>query len=218
MPWCPKCGTEYRNEFDICADCRETLIEEQPVLPEIIPSRFSYIITKAYSCLRPLFWLFYFIGLFILWLMILMSIFSVIASCLHMGYIEGIHNAMQFVIPMACCALAGFTLGFTVGEFTTTRQAVNAFFFLCVPLTVFLVLLLWINRPIQDDWIDIFNAWVVFCLLIPAVIVISVLWGTKLAKEKRASYLALILTLVAVLLAEPWIIYLLYAKLNQYLL
>lgn len=27
MPWCPKCGTEYREGFDTCADCGEMLLE-----------------------------------------------------------------------------------------------------------------------------------------------------------------------------------------------
>lgn len=30
MPWCPKCGSEYRNDFSICADCGETLVSDEP--------------------------------------------------------------------------------------------------------------------------------------------------------------------------------------------
>lgn len=30
MPWCPKCGTEYRDGFDTCADCREALRQNNP--------------------------------------------------------------------------------------------------------------------------------------------------------------------------------------------
>lgn len=30
MPWCPKCKAEYREEFDTCADCGVTLVEEYP--------------------------------------------------------------------------------------------------------------------------------------------------------------------------------------------
>lgn len=41
MPWCPKCGTEYRNEFDICADFQGTLVQ-QPVEQEQ-PERYSII-------------------------------------------------------------------------------------------------------------------------------------------------------------------------------
>lgn len=30
MPWCPKCGYEYRPGFDTCSDCGSTLVEEDP--------------------------------------------------------------------------------------------------------------------------------------------------------------------------------------------
>jgi hypothetical protein len=33
MPWCPKCKTEYREGFDICSDCGETLVSEYPADP-----------------------------------------------------------------------------------------------------------------------------------------------------------------------------------------
>ena len=32
MPWCPKCGTEYRDDFIICSDCGADLVEK-PELP-----------------------------------------------------------------------------------------------------------------------------------------------------------------------------------------
>jgi len=28
MPWCPKCKTEYRDEFSICSDCEIELVKE----------------------------------------------------------------------------------------------------------------------------------------------------------------------------------------------
>ena len=31
MPWCPKCKTEYRKGFTVCADCGSELGEEQPL-------------------------------------------------------------------------------------------------------------------------------------------------------------------------------------------
>lgn len=31
MPWCPKCKTEYRKGFTVCADCGSELVEEQPL-------------------------------------------------------------------------------------------------------------------------------------------------------------------------------------------
>lgn len=31
MPWCPKCKTEYREGFTVCADCGSELVKEQPV-------------------------------------------------------------------------------------------------------------------------------------------------------------------------------------------
>lgn len=34
MPWCPKCGTEYRPEIETCPDCGAGLIEEFPGLAE----------------------------------------------------------------------------------------------------------------------------------------------------------------------------------------
>lgn len=30
MPWCPKCKTEYREGFTICADCGSELVAEEP--------------------------------------------------------------------------------------------------------------------------------------------------------------------------------------------
>lgn len=31
MPWCPKCKSEYREGFAVCADCGSELVEEEPV-------------------------------------------------------------------------------------------------------------------------------------------------------------------------------------------
>ena len=31
MPWCPKCKSEYRKGFTVCADCGCELVEEEPV-------------------------------------------------------------------------------------------------------------------------------------------------------------------------------------------
>lgn len=30
MPWCPKCKTEYREGFTVCADCGSKLVEDEP--------------------------------------------------------------------------------------------------------------------------------------------------------------------------------------------
>lgn len=30
MPWCPKCKTEYREGFTVCADCGSELVEDEP--------------------------------------------------------------------------------------------------------------------------------------------------------------------------------------------
>lgn len=30
MPWCPRCRTEYREGFTVCADCGEPLVPELP--------------------------------------------------------------------------------------------------------------------------------------------------------------------------------------------
>ena len=30
MPWCPKCKSEYRQGFTVCADCGSKLVEEEP--------------------------------------------------------------------------------------------------------------------------------------------------------------------------------------------
>ncbi len=30
MPWCPKCKTEYREQFQRCSDCETELVDELP--------------------------------------------------------------------------------------------------------------------------------------------------------------------------------------------
>ncbi|NLZ90984.1 MAG: DUF2007 domain-containing protein [Clostridiales bacterium] len=30
MPWCPKCGIEYREGFSACADCGSALVDARP--------------------------------------------------------------------------------------------------------------------------------------------------------------------------------------------
>lgn len=30
MPWCPRCGSEYREGFTICKDCAEALVDNPP--------------------------------------------------------------------------------------------------------------------------------------------------------------------------------------------
>ncbi|NPV92454.1 MAG: DUF2007 domain-containing protein [Firmicutes bacterium] len=30
MPWCPRCGTEYRSGYDVCSDCSVTLVDTPP--------------------------------------------------------------------------------------------------------------------------------------------------------------------------------------------
>ena len=31
MPWCPKCKSEYREGFTVCAECGSKLVEEEPL-------------------------------------------------------------------------------------------------------------------------------------------------------------------------------------------
>lgn len=35
MPWCPKCQTEYREGYSICADCQVALVDKLPKLPPV---------------------------------------------------------------------------------------------------------------------------------------------------------------------------------------
>ena len=42
MPWCPKCKTEYREGFQVCADCGSELVAEQPVEERKAPKWEAY--------------------------------------------------------------------------------------------------------------------------------------------------------------------------------
>lgn len=44
MPWCPKCKTEYREGFTVCADCGSRLVAEQPPEEEktkVVPEEYE---------------------------------------------------------------------------------------------------------------------------------------------------------------------------------
>ncbi len=36
MPWCPKCGAEYRGGFIVCTDCNIPLVDEKPEAEEVV--------------------------------------------------------------------------------------------------------------------------------------------------------------------------------------
>ena len=37
MPWCPKCGTEYRKKFFVCTGCGSALVDKRP--DQSVPER-----------------------------------------------------------------------------------------------------------------------------------------------------------------------------------
>ena len=47
--FCPKCKTEYRENFNICADCGERLLRELPkkVEPEMVHAYWQHLMTAA---------------------------------------------------------------------------------------------------------------------------------------------------------------------------
>ena len=53
MKWCPKCGTEYRDEFDVCADCKVPLSDMPPDPSSIIKEdQQGKQLSALYSALR----------------------------------------------------------------------------------------------------------------------------------------------------------------------
>ena len=50
MPWCPKCKSEYREGFTMCADCGNQLVEEEPIdEPKKGSSQYQDSSQKAYE-------------------------------------------------------------------------------------------------------------------------------------------------------------------------
>lgn len=42
MPWCPKCGAEFREGFTLCNSCQVPLIDHEPDGTETVPPEPDY--------------------------------------------------------------------------------------------------------------------------------------------------------------------------------
>ena len=42
MPWCPKCGAEFREGFTTCNSCQLPLIDHRPDGTEVVPPEPDY--------------------------------------------------------------------------------------------------------------------------------------------------------------------------------
>ena len=49
MPWCPQCGTEYREGFDRCSDCGVALVAAPPPAEEDVKPGPEWVAVGGYT-------------------------------------------------------------------------------------------------------------------------------------------------------------------------
>jgi len=49
MPWCPQCGTEYREGFERCSDCGAALVAEAPPEPAASALGAEWVAVAGYA-------------------------------------------------------------------------------------------------------------------------------------------------------------------------
>lgn len=49
MPWCPQCGSEYREGFDRCSDCGAELVAAPPAAAEVVRPGPEWIAVGGYT-------------------------------------------------------------------------------------------------------------------------------------------------------------------------
>jgi hypothetical protein len=49
MPWCPQCGTEYREGFERCSDCGTALVAAPPRLDEEVKPGPEWVVAGGYT-------------------------------------------------------------------------------------------------------------------------------------------------------------------------
>ena len=49
MPWCPQCGTEYREGFERCSDCGSPLVAAPPAAPAEVGPGPEWVAVGGYA-------------------------------------------------------------------------------------------------------------------------------------------------------------------------
>ena len=49
MPWCPQCGTEYRDGFERCSDCGAALVAEAPAPEPTVEPGPEWVAVAGYA-------------------------------------------------------------------------------------------------------------------------------------------------------------------------
>lgn len=95
MPWCPKCGAEYRIN-DICLSCNERLVEQKPTPAK----KETFGISMA--------------GLLFIWGLgaLFLHLTTYALSCVYGANFDHVNPFPAVVIPFFCYLTPAFMLGF----------------------------------------------------------------------------------------------------------
>ena len=118
MLWCPKCGAEYRDGFEICADCNVNFVNQNP----------TEINTTESKEVQPFHWL-------------LLTTTTLFAAALfiawNMWFWNGGSQAPLYYLPALSC-ITGFALGL-LSKSASSVIAISFWALFEIPLFILLI-------------------------------------------------------------------------------